>query len=139
LGFRLMENFDRPYAAASVAEFWRRWHISLSTWFRDYLYIPLGGGRVRVPRWCLNVLVVFVVSGLWHGASWTFALWGLLHGSYLIASRLTKPWRDRLADWTGLASRPGLRRAWGVAVTYHLVAFAWIFFRANSVADAFYV
>src|SRR4030095_15460522 len=84
LGFRLMENFDRPYSATSVAEFWRRWHISLSTWFRDYLYLPLGGRRVPLPRWCLNILVVFLVSGLWHGASWTYVLWGAMHGVYLI-------------------------------------------------------
>ena len=139
MGFRLMENFDRPYAAASVGEFWRRWHISLSTWFRDYLYIPLGGNRVRLPRWCFNVLVVFLVSGLWHGASWTFVVWGLLHGLYLVGSRLTGPAREQAARATGLANHPGLLRAWRVLVTFHLVAFAWIFFRANSVADALFI
>ena len=137
LGFRLMENFDRPYAARSVSEFWRRWHISLSTWFRDYLYIPLGGSRVALPRWCLNVLVVFVVSGLWHGASWTFAIWGLLHGTYLIASRLTGSLRERMAAAFGLDPGSTLLQAWKLFVTFNLVAFAWIFFRAATVGDAF--
>src|SRR5690606_34889815 len=82
LGIDLMENFRRPYLATSIKDFWGRWHISLSTWFRDYLYIPLGGSRVRVPRHIMNMLIVFMVSGLWHGASWTFVIWGALHGLY---------------------------------------------------------
>ena len=84
MGFTLMKNFDRPYLSRSIAEFWRRWHISLSTWFRDYLYIPLGGNRVARPRWYANLFVTFLVSGLWHGARWTFVVWGALHGAYLI-------------------------------------------------------
>jgi D-alanyl-lipoteichoic acid acyltransferase DltB (MBOAT superfamily) len=139
MGFRLMENFDRPYASASVGEFWRRWHISLSSWFRDYLYIPLGGNRVRLPRWCVNVLIVFVISGLWHGASWTFAVWGLLHGVYLIGSRVTRPVRERTVHALRLDRAPGLLRPWRVFVTFNLVALAWVFFRAHTVAEAFSV
>jgi D-alanyl-lipoteichoic acid acyltransferase DltB (MBOAT superfamily) len=139
LGYRLMTNFDRPYASASVAEFWRRWHISLSTWFRDYLYVPLGGSRVPEPRWCLNILVVFLVSGLWHGASWTFVVWGLLHGAYLVASRLTEALRGRVVAAAGLARHPHVLRAWRVLATFHLVAIGWVFFRANSLADAGWV
>ncbi len=137
MGFRLMKNFDRPYFARSIAEFWRRWHISLSTWFRDYLYFSLGGRRVAVPRAYFNLFFVFLVSGLWHGASWTFLAWGALHGGYQVVGRLTQPLRRRLT------ARPPL--AWlnhpivGVLTTYALVTFAWIFFRANTFADAFYI
>jgi D-alanyl-lipoteichoic acid acyltransferase DltB (MBOAT superfamily) len=139
LGYRLMTNFDRPYAAGSVAEFWRRWHVSLSTWFRDYLYVPLGGSRVPVPRWCFNVLVVFLVSGLWHGASWTFVAWGALHGACLIGSRLTAPTRSRLTDRLKLAHLPRVLHAWRVLVTFHLVALGWVLFRAATLADAGWV
>jgi D-alanyl-lipoteichoic acid acyltransferase DltB (MBOAT superfamily) len=139
MGFRLMLNFDRPYAARSVGDFWHRWHISLSTWFRDYLYIPLGGNRGGKIRVAANLMLVFVISGLWHGASWTFVIWGGLHGLYLLAERaLAKPLR-RL--WTGLGLDPASRLADGLrwVVTFALVAFAWIFFRADSLADAAYV
>jgi D-alanyl-lipoteichoic acid acyltransferase DltB (MBOAT superfamily) len=139
LGYRLMTNFDRPYASASVAEFWRRWHISLSTWFRDYLYVPLGGSRVPLPRWCLNILVVFLVSGLWHGANWTYVLWGALHGVYLIASRLTLPVRERVVGSVGLLRYPALLHAARVVVTFVLVSIGWVFFRATSLADATWV
>ena len=137
LGFRLMQNFNRPYFASSIGEFWRRWHISLSTWFRDYLYIPLGGNRVALPRCYANVLIVFLASGLWHGANWTFLVWGALHGSYLLLEQMTRPLRRGLARQQGLGwlQHPGL----GVLVTYCLVAFAWIFFRANTFADACYM
>src|SRR5258707_12764024 len=97
MGFTLMKNFDRPYTARSISEFWRRWHISLSTFFRDYLYIPLGGSRVALGRWCSNMMITFLLSGLWHGASWNFILWGGLHGLYMIGSRLTEV---RLPRWT---------------------------------------
>jgi alginate O-acetyltransferase complex protein AlgI len=136
LGYRLMANFDRPYAAQSIAEFWRRWHISLSSWFRDYLYVPLGGSRVALPQWCLNVMIVFLVSGLWHGASWTFVVWGALHGLYLIVSRLTAAARERAMTAIGLARHPLILRCWRVVATFHLVALGWVFFRASSVADA---
>src|SRR6476620_5869000 len=98
MGFTPMKNFDRPYAARSITEFWRRWHISLSTWFRDYLYIPLGGNRVARSRLYLNLLITFLVSGLWHGARWTFVVWGALHGAYLIASLATEGARARVRD-----------------------------------------
>ncbi|GAB2865688.1 MBOAT family O-acyltransferase [Hymenobacter ruber] len=135
MGFELMRNFDRPYFARSLPEFWRRWHISLSTWFRDYLYIPLGGRRVALPRASFNLFFVFLVSGLWHGANWTFLIWGALHGTYLVVGMLTRTSRRRLVERLPLLGSPVLN----VALTYVLVAFAWIFFRANSVPDALYV
>lgn len=137
MGFNLMENFRRPYLARSPAEFWRCWHISLSTWFRDYLYIPLGGSRVSVMRWYLNLLIVFLVSGLWHGAAWTFVLWGGLHGLYMVGDVATQGLRGKLTHRLGLARRPTISEILGWTVTFSLVCLAWIFFRANSVADAF--
>jgi len=139
LGFETMENFRRPYLATSISEFWRRWHISLSTWFRDYLYIPLGGNRVAVPRWYLNFLIVFLVCGLWHGASWTFVVWGGIHGSYLILSLMTRRFRERACLLTGLDRRPILTKMFRVLVTFFLVCLAWIFFRASSLSEALYV
>jgi len=139
MGFRLMENFDRPYGARSVGDFWRRWHISLTTWFRDYVYIPLGGNRVAAGRRYANLFVTFLISGLWHGANWTYVAWGALNGAYLILSSWTAPVRLALAERTGLAARPRLHHVLQVAVTFSLICFAWIFFRANSMADAFYV
>ena len=131
MGFRLMDNFRQPYLAHSIRDFWRRWHISLSTWFRDYLYIPLGGNRVNLPRQMLNLMIVFVISGLWHGANWTFVVWGALHGLYLVIetafSHLTA---YRLPHWL---------RPVQVILTFALVCFAWIFFRADSIEDAAYV
>ncbi|NJK95980.1 MAG: MBOAT family protein, partial [Bacteroidales bacterium] len=96
MGFRLMTNFRRPYFASSIREFWQRWHISLSTWFRDYVYVPLGGNRVGVFRWNFNILVTFLVSGLWHGANWTFIIWGTLHGIYQILGVKLKTFTDRI-------------------------------------------
>ncbi|MBP6343707.1 MAG: MBOAT family protein [Candidatus Omnitrophica bacterium] len=136
LGFRLMDNFNRPYFARSVAEFWKRWHISLSTWFKDYLYIPLGGSRVAVPRMCLNLMITFVISGLWHGASWTYVIWGALNGALLVGSILTRDIRQKWVKMTGLASRPRLHRAVSVIITFTLICFTWIFFRADTVKDA---
>jgi alginate O-acetyltransferase complex protein AlgI len=209
MGYDLMQNFRRPYFARSIQEFWQRWHISLSTWFRDYVYIPLGGNRVPKWRWYVNLMAVFLVSGLWHGAAWTFVVWGALHGGYLIVGVLTLDVRERAwqalerlagrpaggrvetvpglapvgvaaggagireanislaglslmqavrhtARWDGrLASLPGavrsvavqsprlavpglatLRYVLAVICTFHLVLFAWIFFRADSFADA---
>jgi len=127
MGFRLMENFRRPYFAASVTEFWRRWHISLSTWFKDYIYIPLGGNRVGSLRCYFNVLVTFVISGLWHGANWTFLVWGTLHGALQCVERMLGFHRAR---WSGFA------RFLHVLVTFCVVSLAWVFFRANSLSDA---
>ncbi|MFN8372210.1 MAG: MBOAT family protein [Anaerolineae bacterium] len=130
LGFRLMTNFRQPYFAASVREFWRRWHISLSTWFRDYLYIPLGGSRVSLARNMLNLMIVFVVSGLWHGASWTFVVWGALHGVYAIV----ETWFD--SRQIRLFPQNRLSTVVKMLLTFIAVSFAWIFFRANNFADA---
>lgn len=134
LGIRIMENFRQPYGAATVADFWRRWHISLSTWFRDYLYIPLGGNRVTLRRWTLNILIVFLLSGLWHGASWTFAVWGLLHGAFLAAGRLRRAMRGSNGREKETQTGP-----LAVAATFLLVTFAWIFFRAQTLSDAWAV
>ncbi|HZR26070.1 MAG TPA: MBOAT family protein [Vicinamibacterales bacterium] len=137
LGFSLVTNFRRPYLARSVGEFWSRWHISLSTWFRDYLYIPLGGNRVPRRRWMLNILLTFLISGLWHGANWTFVVWGALHGCYLVLGRLSAPLRDRaraLVEQTALSS---IVPAAQTAITFALVTLAWVFFRARSVRDGF--
>jgi D-alanyl-lipoteichoic acid acyltransferase DltB (MBOAT superfamily) len=134
LGFDLMQNFRRPYFAQSIADFWQRWHISLSTWFRDYLYIPLGGNRVVKWRWYYNLMIVFVLSGLWHGANWTFLVWGALHGGYMVVSNWTKPLRTMLARRLNLS--PRLAQFVRIGFTFHLVLFAWIFFRANSMSDA---
>lgn len=131
MGFRLMKNFDKPYLSQSVQDFWKRWHISLSTWFKDYLYIPLGGNRVSMPRWYLNLFLVFLVSGLWHGASWTFVIWGALHGFYLVFALMTTKLRARLFPFR-IPFLSGLS-------TFGLVAFAWIFFRAKDVESAFYI
>jgi D-alanyl-lipoteichoic acid acyltransferase DltB (MBOAT superfamily) len=137
MGFNLMENFRRPYFAQSPSEFWRRWHISLSTWFRDYLYIPLGGNRVPLPRWYLNLMIVFLVSGLWHGAAWTFVLWGGLHGLFIVGEVATQGNRGKLAHWLGLDRRPTTQAVLSGFITFTLVCLAWVFFKANSVADAF--
>ena len=134
MGFRLMDNFNRPYFARSIPEFWRRWHISLMTWFKDYIYIPLGGNRVLKWRWYYNIFIVFLISGLWHGAQWTFICWGLLHGIYMIVSLFTKNIRQRFAEWLGIAQSSwyGIFQTF---ITFNLVSFAWIFFRANSIED----
>ncbi|MEM7367614.1 MAG: MBOAT family protein [Bacteroidota bacterium] len=132
LGYDLMDNFRTPYLAASVREFWARWHISLSTWFRDYVYIPLGGNRVRTGRWFANLMIVFVVSGFWHGANWTFIVWGALHGAYLIAEILAKRWNLFHLNWLA----PRLRRGVMILTTFHLTLLAWVFFRANNLQDA---
>ncbi|MBD3321955.1 MAG: MBOAT family protein [Chitinivibrionales bacterium] len=139
LGFSTMRNFNRPYAAISVSDFWRRWHISLSTWFRDYLYIPLGGSRVSLVKWLRNVMIVFVISGLWHGAGWTFILWGALHGIYLAGERLLAKPASALTAAINLDRYPGIRKALRTGLTFHLITFAWIFFRASSITDALFI
>ena len=136
MGIRLMQNFDHPYRATSIKEFWSRWHISLSSWFRDYLYIPLGGNRVGRVRHLLNLLIVFLVSGLWHGAAWTFVVWGALHGIYQIVGNLTVKGRNALLSRVGLSPEHPLVRAVRTVFTFLLVGFAWIFFRSSSMTDA---
>ncbi|TPE40013.1 MBOAT family O-acyltransferase [Pontibacter mangrovi] len=139
MGFRLMENFRRPYFSKSIKEFWGRWHISLSTWFRDYLYIPLGGNRVLKWRWYYNLFVVFLVSGLWHGANWTFIVWGALHGFYQVFGNLTAGQRNAVVDRLGLNSNRTLYKFIQVVITFFLVCMAWVFFRANTISDAWYI
>lgn len=139
MGFNLMENFRSPYFSKSISEFWNRWHISLSTWFRDYLYIPLGGNRVVKWRWYYNLFITFLVSGLWHGANWTFMVWGALHGFYLVFAIVTAKQRNALASKVGLTQRPQLYKWVQVLTVFFLVCFSWIFFRANNIADAFYI
>jgi D-alanyl-lipoteichoic acid acyltransferase DltB (MBOAT superfamily) len=135
MGIRLMQNFNRPYTAESIKDFWSRWHISLTSWFRDYLYIPLGGNRCSKFRHQLNVMTVFLVSGLWHGASWTYVIWGALHGTYQIIGYFTKKPRDKFWGRLGVAKDAKWLKALRRFNTFVLVCFAWIFFRANSFAD----
>ena len=132
LGYKLMVNFKRPYFATSIQDFWSRWHISLSTWFRDYLYIPLGGNRVAAWKWYRNLMIVFVVSGLWHGANWTFIVWGALHGIYLISGVL---WKKYGPSFT-LFSHQGLTYFLHSTLTIGLVIIAWVYFRATSLTQA---
>ena len=136
MGFKLMVNFRTPFRSASISEFWSRWHISLSSWFRDYLYIPLGGNRVVKWRWYYNLMIVFLVSGLWHGADWTYVIWGGLHGIYLVLAIVFAPLLVRFSGLLGLKGRPRLKHALNVFITVQLVSFAWIFFRANNIHDA---
>lgn len=132
LGVELMENFERPYAARSITDFWRRWHISLSTWFRDYLYVPLGGGRVAARQRLFNVAVVFLLSGLWHGANWTFVAWGVFHGLlFAITWALTGAWHAATRTLSDEA-RSLLAGALGIPLTFHLVCLGWMFFRADD-------
>ncbi len=139
MGFHLSENFRWPYAATSLADFWHRWHISLSTWFRDYVYIPLGGNRVSRWRWARNVLVTFALSGLWHGANWTFLIWGLLHGSALLVGGMTRELRQRLAQAVGLPRWPRLHHGLQVLTTFAIVTVLWVWFRAANLRDAWYI
>lgn len=123
MGFQLMKNFNKPYFATSIADFWKRWHISLSSWLRDYIYIPLGGNRVSQLKWSRNILITFLVSGLWHGANWTYIVWGALHGFFQIATvRITR-----------------FPRVLSIITTFILVCLAWVFFRSSSIPDAFYI
>jgi D-alanyl-lipoteichoic acid acyltransferase DltB (MBOAT superfamily) len=139
LGFKLMENFQTPYYSKTISEFWHRWHISLSTWFRDYVYIPLGGSRRGLPRWILAILITFAVSGLWHGANWTFVVWGVLNGIYILIGRLTKDVRAGIYKRVGLRENNIIRQAIGTMVTFALILSAWVFFRARTLGDAGYI
>jgi alginate O-acetyltransferase complex protein AlgI len=139
MGFHLMTNFNRPYFARTIAEFWRRWHISLSSWFADYLYIPLGGSRVAIPRAYLNILIVFLVSGLWHGASWTFIIWGGINGLYLIFGRIFYKPKQKLNSYLGINPESTFYKFYQITTTFILAMVAWIFFRANNIADAFLI
>lgn len=136
MGFELTENFAQPYFARSVAGFWRRWHISLSTWFRDYLYIPLGGNRRGTGRKYLNILIVFAVSGLWHGAAASFLVWGLLNGVYQVIGSITAPLRKKLRCALRLSDDGKLTALWQMLCVFVLATIAWVFFEAGSVSGA---
>ena len=130
MGFGLMENFNTPYLAVSVADFWRRWHISLSSWFRDYLYIPLGGSRKGKVRKQINRMIVFLVSGLWHGASWHFVVWGFLNGAYQVIGEWLKPFREKVMTAFHVDKKAFSHRLMQMLITFGLVDVSWIFFRA---------
>ncbi len=136
MNIKLMENFQSPYLARSISDFWRRWHISLYSWFRDYVYIPLGGNRVSLLRQSLNIFIVFLLSGLWHGASWTYIVWGCIHGGYIIIATLwSKTKMSRLESPISSVFLVPLQ----IVLTFILVSIAWVFFRANSISDALYI
>lgn len=136
MGFQLMDNFRQPYFSKSIAEFWHRWHISLSSWFRDYLYIPLGGNRKGTARKYLNIMIVFLVSGLWHGANWTFVIWGFLHGAFQVIGQITRPWKIWITDRLGINRQRASYQLAQILITFGLANFAWIFFRAPSLSVA---
>lgn len=136
MGIQLMRNFETPYFARSVGEFWHRWHISLSTWFKDYLYIPLGGNRCSKVRHYLNLMIVFLVSGLWHGASWGYAVWGVLHGVYQVVGIQTKQFRRRVAEQLQFKQESFSYKLMQTFMTFSLIGFAWIFFRAETISQA---
>ena len=130
MGFDLMKNFRTPYFSASISEFWSRWHISLSTWFRDYVYIPLGGNRTVKWKWYYNLILTFLISGFWHGANWTFIIWGLLHGTLLVIQNF---------KFLLINSNNNFIKMIKIANTFTLVCIGWIYFRANSLSDANYI
>ena len=132
MGVRIMDNFNTPYLARSISEFWQRWHISLSTWFRDYVYFPMGGNRVQKSRWILNVLTVFLVSGLWHGANWTFVIWGGMFGIFYIVESLG----TRFLHLKRVSHQFKPVHIWLVLKTFLLVTLLWIFFRSNDINHA---
>lgn len=136
LGFNLMKNFNAPYLAISVNDFWKRWHISLSSYFRDYVYIPLGGNRVSKYRHLLNIFITFIISGIWHGAGWNFICWGFLHAAYQIFASLTVSIREKIKTFfkTPISGLP--IRLIKIFITFIFITFAWIFFRADSISDA---
>lgn len=132
-GIDLLRNFSYPYFSRNIGEFWRRWHISLSSWFRDYVYIPLGGSRGSTLRTIRNILIVFLLSGLWHGANWTFLAWGLLHAIFILPSTLARKHKTSSLDLSKVAT---VKDAGSILLTFLLVLFAWIFFRANSFSES---
>lgn len=136
MGIALPQNFDCPYFAVSLRDFWKRWHISLTSWFRDYLYIPLGGNRRGKWRGYLNIIIVFLISGLWHGAAWGFIVWGGLHGVLQVVGKILEPYRNAFRRRLHIAdSSRGLKLFRHVFI-FLLVTLLWIFFRADSLSDA---
>ena len=136
MGFKLMTNFNRPYFAKSISEFWKRWHISLSTWFKDYVYIPMGGNRVIKPLVLFNLLVTFLLSGFWHGANWTYIIWGGLNGLYLAIGVLLYNTQSKINHKFDKGYSSFFNQLINIIFTFFLIAFSWIFFRANSLHDA---
>jgi len=136
-GFNLMQNFAFPYFSRDIAEFWRRWHISLSTWFRDYLYIPLGGSRGGTWMKVRNTFAIFIVSGFWHGANWTFIVWGTLNAIYFLPLLLTNNNRKNLETVAQGKPLPSIKEFAFILLTFGLTVFAWIFFRAENIGHAF--
>lgn len=138
MGFELMENFDTPYFATSIKEFWRRWHISLSSWFRDYLYIPMGGNRKGKIRKYFNLLVTFLVSGLWHGASWNYVIWGGLHGLYQVIGEILAPLRKKINQLLKVNEGVFSYKFGQILFTFSLTTLTWVFFRAETIEQAIY-
>ena len=137
LGFRLSENFKQPHFAVSIADFWNRWHITLSMWLRDYIFMPLAKGKKKREQIYGAILTTFLVSGIWHGAAWNFVLWGLIHGIYRVFGDHTKQQREKMASWVGFDRVPTLHRWWKIAITFQLVCFSRVFFQSHSMAEAF--
>jgi D-alanyl-lipoteichoic acid acyltransferase DltB (MBOAT superfamily) len=138
MGYRIMNNFNLPYFSRSMAEFWQRWHISMTSWFRDYLYIPLGGSRVSKFRWRFNIFIVFALAGLWHGANWTFLFWGCLLGTYVLISVLTTKLRENVTGFIGLSKVPKFHDILKVFIAFHMNFIALIFFRSANMSNVFY-
>lgn len=139
LGFSLMDNFDAPYFGRSVAEFWRRWHISLTSWFRDYLYFPLGGSRCSKKKNYRNIMIVFLVSGIWHGASWTYVIWGGLNGLYQVIGKMIDPAKKKMYQFFSVNENAFSHKLMQTIITFCLIDFSWIFFRATDIKSAFVI
>lgn len=136
-GIDLMQNFNLPYYSRTLSEYWKRWHISLSTWFRDYVYIPLGGNRVSTGRWYFNIFMVFFLSGVWHGANWNFLAWGALHGIMMVFAVFTIKQRTKMASFFRIDRNPIFLNGWKIFWTFHLLLLGRVFFRATTPSDAF--
>ncbi len=136
MGFQLMENFAAPYYSRSIKDFWRRWHISLSSWFRDYVYIPLGGNRCKKWKRYLNLMVTFLASGLWHGANWTYVFWGGIHGLYQIVGEILKPLKEKIYPNLGVKVNSISYKVGQVFITFILTDIAWVFFRSKDISSA---
>lgn len=139
LGIELMDNFNAPYLSTSVADFWRRWHISLTSWFKDYLYIPLGGSKKGSLRKYFNKMIVFMLSGLWHGAQLTFVVWGAINGLYQVIGEILMPIREKVSDALGVNRDSEGFCVLRAIVTFTMIDFSWIFFRADSLGRAVYI
>lgn len=138
-GFRLTENFQKPYLAISIADFWKRWHITLMSWFKDYIYIPMGGKKVSFYRWFGNILIVFLLSGLWHGVGLNFIIWGIIHGLFYVSGSITAGTRKYIANKIGLYNHAKFHEIIKIIATFNLVSLGWIFFRADDLSTASYM